>query len=126
MPLTRDEIIRELKRYRWDPEFRGEKRIPIKPLAEYMGFSRQMMYDIMSRHRRIGKGSIAKVEATILDIREGRLRFKYIKRQWVPITTTFAEKPDGGYGAPQQGQQDAKPHLALLEPKVSAYLRRLR
>jgi hypothetical protein len=116
--LTREEIIRELRRYQHDPEWRGKKRVPIAVLAEYLGLHRQTLYDIAGKHRRIGKGSIVKVSAAILAIREGKLRFAKKGQQWVPITDTFAEKPKINYEGQSQGTPDAKPHLALLEQKL--------
>ena len=74
------EIVRTLMRYRYDREFRGEHRVPIKTLAHCVGLSHETLYQAM-------KGSIsdrtqAVLSSAIIAIREGRLRFHRSGQHW--------------------------------------------
>jgi hypothetical protein len=42
--LSDAEIVRALMRYRYDRAFRGERRVPIKTLAEFVGRSHETLF----------------------------------------------------------------------------------
>ena len=78
--LSDAEIARALMRYRYDREFRGERRIPIKTLADHVGLSHETLYQAM-------RGSLsdrtqAVLSRAIIAIREGRLRFHRSGQHW--------------------------------------------
>jgi len=78
--LPRAEIKRTLLRFRYDREFRGPRRVPIKTLADYVGLSREILYQAM-------RGSISDRTQVVLSwaiiaIREGRLRFHRSGQHW--------------------------------------------
>jgi hypothetical protein len=47
--LSDAEIVRALRRFRYDPEFRGLKRVPIRILADLVGVSRMTIYGVRRR-----------------------------------------------------------------------------
>jgi hypothetical protein len=78
--LPRAEIKRTLLRFRYDREFRGPRRVPIKTLADHVGLSREILYQAM-------RGSISDrtqvvLSGVIIAIREGRLRFHRSGQHW--------------------------------------------
>ena len=78
--LSREEIARTLLRYRYDREFRGPRRVPIKTLADHVGLSREILYQAV-------RGSISDRTQVVLSwaiiaIREGRLRFHRSGQHW--------------------------------------------
>ena len=78
--LSDAEIVRTLMRYRYDRAFRGERRVPIKTLADHVGLSQETLYQAM-------KGSIsdrtqAVLSWAIIAVREGRLRFHRSGQHW--------------------------------------------
>jgi hypothetical protein len=78
--LSRAEIKRTLLRYRYDREFRGPRRVPIKTLADYVGLSHETLFQAM-------RGSIsdvtrAKLSWAIVAIADGRLRFRRHRQVW--------------------------------------------
>jgi hypothetical protein len=67
-------------RYRYDRAFRGERRVPIKVLADHLGLSHQTLYQAI-------KGSISdvtriKLSWAIVAIAAGRLRFRRRGQRW--------------------------------------------
>jgi hypothetical protein len=92
--LTDAEIVRALRRFRYDPEFRGPKRVPFRVLAELTGLSHVTLYEAMRpdmpmrpnlplRPGRISELTRAKVSPAIAAILEGQLRFRRRKQIWV-------------------------------------------
>jgi len=78
--LSKAEIMRTLMRYRYDRVFRGERRVPIKTLADHVGLSPETLYQAM-------RGSVsdrtqAVLSWAIIAIREGRLRFHRSGQHW--------------------------------------------
>ena len=78
--LPRADIARTLLRFRYDREFRGPRRVPIKTLADHVGLSREILYQAM-------RGSISDRTQVVLSwaiiaIREGRLRFHRSGQNW--------------------------------------------
>ena len=78
--LSRAEIARTLLRYRYDREFRGPHRVPIKTLADHVGVSHEILYQAM-------RGSISDrtqivLSWAIIAIREGRLWFHRSGQHW--------------------------------------------
>ena len=74
------EIKRTLMRFRYDREFRGPRRVPIKTLADHVGLSREILYQAM-------RGSISDrtqivLSWAIIAIREGRLWFHRSGQHW--------------------------------------------
>jgi transcriptional regulator with XRE-family HTH domain len=121
MVMMRDDIIRELKRFRWDKAYRKKYRIPLKPLAAYAGMHRQALYDIMNKRRRIGPGSLQKLSGVIEAILAGKLRFERKHQTWHPVTDTFDDKAP----APTE-DPNAKPHLGVLKPQLQRHFSQLR
>ena len=86
--LSDAEIVRALRRFRHDPEFRGPKRVPIRILATLVGVSRMTIYEVMrpdlrTRPKRmISKRTRAKLSPAIAAILDGRLRFRRTKHVW--------------------------------------------
>ena len=86
--LSDAEIVRALRRFRYDPEFRGAKRVPIRVLADLVGLSRMTIYEVMrpdlrTRPKRmISKRTRAKLSPAIAAILDGRLRFRRTKHVW--------------------------------------------
>jgi hypothetical protein len=78
--LSRAEIARTLLRYRYDREFRGPRRVPIKTLSDHVGLSHETLYQAT-------RGSISDrtqgvLSWAIIAIREGRLRFHRSGQHW--------------------------------------------
>ena len=78
--LSDAEIVRALMRYRYDRAFRGERRVPIKTLADHLGLSHQTLYQAT-------KGSISdvtriKLSSAVAAIAAGRLRFRRRGQRW--------------------------------------------
>jgi hypothetical protein len=85
--LSKAEIMRTLMRYRYDREFRGERRVPIKTLAYCVGLSHETLYQAM-------RGSVsgrtqAVLSRAIIAIREGRLRFHRSGQHWSADVLVF-------------------------------------
>lgn len=78
--LSDAEINRALRRYRFDRQFRGPRRVPIKTLADFIGLSHETLFQAM-------RGSVsdrtrAKLSWAIVAIDEGRLSFRRNGQQW--------------------------------------------
>ena len=85
--LTDAEIVRTLRRFRYDSEFRGPKRVPIRTLAEIVGLSHTTIYqamrpDLPTRPRKISETTRVKLSLVIKAISEGRLRFRRRGQIW--------------------------------------------
>ena len=85
--LTDEEIVRALRRFRYDREFRGLKRVPLRTLAELIGLSHMTVYEAMKtdppgRRRNISELTRARLSWAITAISEGRLRFRRIRHVW--------------------------------------------
>ena len=86
--LSDEEIARALRRFRYDPEFRGPRRVPIRVLADLIGVSRMTIYGVMrpdlrTRPKRmISERTRAKLSPAIAAILDGRLRFRRTKHVW--------------------------------------------
>lgn len=68
--LPADEIVRELRRFRYDPEFRGARRVPISCLASLCGIDRRTIYTAMMGQE-VSHAVKAKLSWAIVEIREG-------------------------------------------------------
>jgi hypothetical protein len=84
-PLPREEIVRELKRYRHDRagETLGGKRVPLKSFADFVGISRQALNEMIHGEMGIAEHTRIRMTQAILDIRAGRLRFRRRDREWI-------------------------------------------
>ena len=85
--LTDAEIVRSLRRFRYDSEFRGPKRVPIRTLAEIVGLSHTTIYqtmrpDLPTRPRKISETTRIKLSFVIKAINGGRLRFRRRGQIW--------------------------------------------
>jgi hypothetical protein len=86
--LLRDaEIVRALRRFRYDPDFRGPKRVPIRVLAGLAGLSHMTLYEAMRpdlpmRPRRISELTRIKLSGAIREILAGQLRFVRRRQVW--------------------------------------------
>ena len=75
------EIVRTLMRYRYDREFRGERRVPIKTLADCVGLSHETLYQAMQGS--ISERTRAKLSWAMVAIAAGQLRFRRRGQRWV-------------------------------------------
>jgi hypothetical protein len=78
--LSREEITRALLRYRYDRDFRGPRRVPIKTLADFVGLSHETLFQAM-------RGSVsdrtrAKLSWALVAIDRGRLCFRRHGQCW--------------------------------------------
>jgi hypothetical protein len=85
--LTDAEIVRALRRFRYDRELRGPRRVPIRTLAEIVGLSHTTIYqamrpDLPARPRKISETTRIKLSFVIKAISEGRLRFRRRGQVW--------------------------------------------
>ena len=78
--LSDGEIVRALRRFRYDPAFRGERRVPIKTLADCVGLSHETVYQAM--RGKISDVTRAKLSWAIVAIADGRLRFRRHRQVW--------------------------------------------
>ena len=74
------EIVRTLMRYRYDRAFRGECRVPIRTLADFVGLSHETLYQAM-------RGSISdrtetKLSWALTAIKDRRLQFRRRGQKW--------------------------------------------
>ncbi len=82
--LSREEIVRELKLYRYDRagETLGGARVPLKVFGEHVGVCRQALNAYIHGDHGMTEPTRARLSAAILDIRAGRLRFERRDRAW--------------------------------------------
>ena len=78
--LSDAEIARTLMRYRYDRAFRGERRVPIQTLADYIGLSHETVYRAM--RGKISDVTRAKLSWAIVAIADGRVRFRRHRQVW--------------------------------------------
>jgi hypothetical protein len=85
--LTDAELVRSLRRFRYDRELRGPRRVPIRTLAEIVGLSHTTIYqtmrpDLPTRPRKISETTRIKLSFVIKAINGGRLRFRRRGQIW--------------------------------------------
>ena len=82
--LSREEILRELKRYRYDRHGaeNGGFRVPLSTFAEHIGLCRQSINSYISGDFGISEPARARLSQAIQDVRAGRLRFVRRDRVW--------------------------------------------
>ena len=85
--LSDAEVVRGLRRFRYDSEFRGPRRVPVRTLAEIVGLSHTTIYqamrpDLPTRPRKISEATRIKLSFAIKAISEGRLRFRRRGQIW--------------------------------------------
>jgi hypothetical protein len=78
--LSDAEINRALRRYRFDRQFRGPDRVPIKTLADFVGLSHETLFQAMRGN--ISDVTRAKLSWAIVAIADGRLRFRRHRQVW--------------------------------------------
>jgi hypothetical protein len=78
--LSDAEIKRALLRYRYDRAYRGERRVPIKTLAEYIGLSHETVYQAM--RGKVSDGTRAKLSWALTAINDRRLQFRRHGQRW--------------------------------------------
>jgi hypothetical protein len=81
--LPAADVVRALMRFRYDPAFRGEARIPVRALATLVGLSHETLYEAM-RAGTASEGTRAKLTWALRAIAEGRLRFRRRGQHWEP------------------------------------------
>jgi hypothetical protein len=74
-------VARALRRYRYDPEFRSDRRVPARTLAAIVGLSYETLYEIM-RTGTASESTCAKLDWAIKAIAERRLHFRRQGRIW--------------------------------------------
>lgn len=60
---TDEEIVRALRRFRYDPEFRGAKRVPIRALADLAGVTHMTVYEAMRSNLQARPRKISELHA---------------------------------------------------------------
>jgi hypothetical protein len=78
--LSDAEINRALRRYRFDHQFRGPHRVPIKTLADFVGLSHETLFQAM--RGKVSDHTRTKLSWAIIAVTEGRLRFRRQGQQW--------------------------------------------
>ena len=78
--LSDAEINRALRRYRFDHQFRGPRRVPIKTLAGFVGLSHETLYQAM--RGTVSDRTRAKLSWAIIAISDCRLRFCRHGQRW--------------------------------------------
>jgi hypothetical protein len=76
-----DEIVQELRRYRYDRPFKGAWRVPIAALVAPCDVDRKTIYTAMMGQA-VSHAIRAKLSWTIFAIQEGRLRFLRRGQRW--------------------------------------------
>jgi hypothetical protein len=67
-------------RYRYDRTFRGERRVPIKTLADHVGLSHETLYQAM--RGKVSDGTRAKLSWALIAINDCRLQFSRRGQVW--------------------------------------------
>jgi hypothetical protein len=80
-PLPAAEIARTLWRFRCDPEFRGERRVPLRTLAAHVELSHETLYQALN-YRTMSERTRVKLSFAITAILERRLCFRRSGRRW--------------------------------------------
>jgi hypothetical protein len=75
------DLVRALRSYRYDPHYRGENRVPIRALSQYVGLSHETVYQAM-RGPPISERTRALLSWAIIAIGDGRLRFRRRGQAW--------------------------------------------
>jgi hypothetical protein len=93
--LPAADVVRALLRFRYDAAFRGERRVPIRTLATFVGLSHETLYDAM-RAGTASECTRAKLTCALRDIAEERLRFRRRGQRWEPEGQSLFQplKPD--------------------------------
>jgi hypothetical protein len=81
--LSAADVVRALLRFRYDPAFRGERRVPIRTLAAWVGLSHETLYEAM-RAGTASECTRAKLTWALRAMAEGRLRFRRRGQHWEP------------------------------------------
>jgi hypothetical protein len=81
--LPAADVVRTLLRFRYDPAFRGERRVPIRTLATFVGLSHETLYQAM-RGGTASECTRAKLTWALRDIAEERLCFRRRGQRWEP------------------------------------------
>jgi hypothetical protein len=79
--LPASDVVRALLRFRFDPQYRGKRRVPIRILAAMVGLSHETLYEIM-RAKTASECTRAKLTWALKAIAEGRLRFRRSGQRW--------------------------------------------
>jgi hypothetical protein len=82
-PLPSVDVVRALRRYRYDSTFRGQRRVPIRTLAAMVGLSYETLYQTI-RSGRASERTRSKLSWAITAINDGRLRFSRRRQTWEP------------------------------------------
>jgi hypothetical protein len=80
--LSKREIARALGRYRRDPEFRGERRVPLAAVASICGLSRQAIY--RAECGIMGDETTQIILSKVIrQIENDEIRFRRVGREWL-------------------------------------------
>src|SRR5262245_34614686 len=72
--LSADVLARELRKYQYDPECRGVRRVPLRALARYAGVGWTVVHAAAAQ-RRISTKSRLRLSRAIREIKAGELSF---------------------------------------------------
>ena len=79
--LPAEEIARTLRRYRYEVDFRGERRVPIRTLAGLVGLSHETLYQAMKLGK-VSERTRVKLSWAHTAINDSRLRFRRRGQEW--------------------------------------------
>jgi hypothetical protein len=68
-------IAKELSKFRCDPKFRGDRRVPLRALARYARVGKNVLY-AACKGRRISNQARLRLSLALRDIMAGKVRFK--------------------------------------------------
>jgi hypothetical protein len=85
--MTREELARWFRRFRYDPEFRsasGAKTVPIMLLCDFVGVPRQNLYQLLEGKVRLSANYERRLTAGVEAVQQG-LRWKRLRQRWVMV-----------------------------------------
>lgn len=92
--MTREEIIRWFRKFRYDSEFQvktkwveGSHSVPIKCLAEFAGIPRGHLYEILRGKVGLSEQYQKRLTHAVEAVQAG-LRWKRVKQKWIMINNT--------------------------------------
>lgn len=95
--MTLEEILRWLRRFKYDPEFRnaaGARTVPMKCFCDFAGVPRQDVYEIMSGEARMTDSYQQRLSYAIEQVQNGmRFECRNPGKRYVIVGGTFTRMP---------------------------------
>jgi hypothetical protein len=103
--MTHEEIVRWVRRFRYDPEFRtstGAATVPIRQFCDYAGINRSHFYRVMRGEDTLTENVATRVAAAIDAVQKG-LRWKRVDSGKTPgyNNTWVMVNPEKFHGLPR-------------------------